>query len=887
MKKKGKISSSDIEIAILNSINGLSKDINILDVNDDKLQQLVKSRQESFASIKEMLGLWQNSPNAPREEKLIAYTEKLINAGKKSSEILRQALVKNIDFDELDAEKFGTAIKSKPIIYKAIREIDSGINILEKQIETNTISFKEQEFRPGYAERYAGQEFYPEKDYYKNWYDEENDAIILDPKGTKGEMIILDNLKLWLPEPPKNKKQILFSNLPIEEQYWKRQEPPRGLTPENEEEYTDYILEEYRRRREGVWFMNNGKPTWVTGSHYMGLQWNEMLETGGYKEFRLAQCSLYYFALATIIDDRCVGMIFTKGRRSGFTEMALDHFVNMSTSIKNRKFGITSKTEDDAEVAFLKYSHAIQNLPFFFRPVVQGKIDDKKKMFFGKPSDNSKTAKQKNDTSTKDYLNVLVDYRATATLAYDSIAMYLYLGDEAGKWIRPNNYIDHWTNVKPTMIQTGTVVGKALIGSTLNPLDKGGAEFQTLYYGSDVLNRNSNGETATGLYSYFLPAHKNYERFTDKYGVCHETVTTGESFINTKGKVEKQGALQYLEAKFKSAKSMGSKAYNNTRRLDPITIDDAFRDELQSQLFDIEKINCQLKFNRESRIEETLVRGNFYEKDGKKDAEVIWRPEENGRFLISWLPPVEMRNKIITKPVFGVVTKCPSNMDEGAFGIDSYDQSAVIDSKLISTENGVEHNLGSKGAMHGVTGMNIGNIPSNFFFLEYIARPKDADIFFEDALLAARFYSMPVLVENNKKMLLKHFKTRGYRGFCLSRFDKDVNRLSQDEKELGGIPNSSEDIKNMHWTAIETYINNFVGEYQAQNGEQPIREEGVVGSMPFNRTLSDWLRFDIQNRTKFDASISSGLALMAINRNKYRPVEERKPVSFKFRTYKN
>ena len=169
MAKTTKTTSSDIEIAILNSIQGLSKDINILDVNDDKLQQLVKSRQESFASIKEMLGLWQNSPNAPREEKLISYTEKLINAGRKSSDILRQALIKKIDFDELDAEKFGTAIKSKPIIYKAIREIDSGINILEKQIETNTISFKDQEFKPGYAERYANQEFYPEKEYYKKW----------------------------------------------------------------------------------------------------------------------------------------------------------------------------------------------------------------------------------------------------------------------------------------------------------------------------------------------------------------------------------------------------------------------------------------------------------------------------------------------------------------------------------------------------------------------------------------------------------------------------------------------------------------------------------------------------------------------------------------------
>jgi hypothetical protein len=31
----------------------------------------------------------------------------------------------------------------------------------------------------------------------------------------------------------------------------------------------------------------------------------------------------------------------------------------------------------------------------------------------------------------------------------------------------------------------------------------------------------------------------------------------------------------------------------------------------------------------------------------------------------------------------------------------------------------------------------------------------------------------------------------------------------------------------------------------------------------FSRTLEDWAKFDISNRTKFDASISSGLAIMA------------------------
>ena len=41
--------------------------------------------------------------------------------------------------------------------------------------------------------------------------------------------------------------------------------------------------------------------------------------------------------------------------------------------------------------------------------------------------------------------------------------------------------------------------------------------------------------------------------------------------------------------------------------------------------------------------------------------------------------------------------------------------------------------------------------------------------------------------------------------------------------------------------------------------------------MPFNKTLNDWGGFDINKRTKFDATISSGLAIMACNRHLYKP----------------
>ena len=169
-------------------------------------------------------------------------------------------------------------------------------------------------------------------------------------------------------------------------------------------------------------------------------------------------------------------------------------------------------------------------------------------------------------------------------------------------------------------------------------------------------------------------------------------------------------------------------------------------------------------------------------------------------------------------------------------------------------------------------------VPANMFFLEYIARPQTADLFFEDVLMALHFYGMPLLAENNKPRLLYYLKRRGYRQFSINRPDKIYSKLSVAEKEVGGIPNSSEDIKQAHAAAVESYIEDYVG--ATKNG---------YGQMYFQRTLEDWAKFNINNRTKHDATISSGLAIMACNKNKYTPVykQQKQAVQLSFKKYNN
>jgi len=256
-----------------------------------------------------------------------------------------------------------------------------------------------------------------------------------------------------------------------------------------------------------------------------------------------------------------------------------------------------------------------------------------------------------------------------------------------------------------------------------------------------------------------------------------------------------------------------------------------------------------------------VTKGNFQWVNGIKDSQVIFYPDQKGRFKISWVPPQHLQNKVILKN--GV--KYPGNEHVGAFGCDSYDISGTVDGK------------GSKGALHGLTKFSMEDAPANSFFLEYLSRPPTAEIFFEDMLMALVFYGMPILAENNKPRLLYYLRRRGYRGFSMNRPDKAWNKLSVAEKEVGGIPNSSEDIKQAHAAAIEMYIQSYVG----------LQQDGSFGDLYFNELLNDWSRFDINKRTAYDATISSGLAIMACNRHLYTPnaAIERQPVNINFAKY--
>ena len=712
----------------------------------------------------------------------------------------------------------------------------------------------------------------------KSWkygYNRDSDIVVISKDGTIGDILHINGLFIGIPKQP---KEIQKRDEKKSEQYWEASVYPKALnqlksifqwnemSKQFKESWVPYIESEFDKREKGYWFYSNGEPTYITGSHYMYLQWTKI--DIGKPEFRESNRIFFIYWEACKADNRCYGMCYLKNRRSGFSFMSSGETVNQATITSDARFGILSKTGSDAKKMFTDKVVPISvNYPFFFKPIQDGMDRPKSELAYRVPA-SKLTRKSIANISNSDSLQGLdttIDWKNTGDNSYDGEKLALLVHDESGKWERPDNIQNNWRVTKTCLRLGSRIIGKCLMGSTSNALDKGGKHFKDLFNDSDPSSRNSNGQTISGMYSLFIPMEWNMEGFIDKYGM--PILKTPKSpILNMNGDIVEQSAIDYWQNEVDSLKK-DPDALNEFYRQFPRTESHAFRDESKNTLFNLTRIYEQIDYNDSFAVKSNITRGNFHWKNGQRDTEVVFSPDRKGRFFLSWVPEKGLMNNVETKGG----KKYPGNSSLGSFGCDSYDISGTVGGG------------GSKGSLHGMTKFHMeGSAPTNFFFLEYISRPQTAEIFYEDVLMALHFYAMPILVENNKPRLLYYLKERGYRGFSLNRPDKHRNVLSRAEKELGGIP-SSTPVISVHAEGIESYIEGNVGVLTDESDA----DYGSCGNMPFNRTLLDWANYDINNRTKFDATVSSGFAIMANSSTKSRVDKKRNQININFAKYTN
>jgi homing endonuclease-like protein/LAGLIDADG DNA endonuclease family protein len=235
----------------------------------------------------------------------------------------------------------------------------------------------------------------------------------------------------------------------ISEQFWERMPLPTWYKSKVKEEdayekrrkeddppYYDEVYEKYKqqewdRRLNGFWFMNNGVPTYLTGSHYVFLQWWQI--DIGYPKFRIPDMEYFYFLQYCIEDPDSMGMLEITKRRFGKTFRGGLFLYEYPTRTKMTNGGIQSKTGNDAKKVFAKaVINPFKKLPRFFRPEYDMSlgITPKSEIRFQQTNVRGKKAE---DGLDKEELGSMIDFQSADTVAYDGQKLHRYFSDEWAK----------------------------------------------------------------------------------------------------------------------------------------------------------------------------------------------------------------------------------------------------------------------------------------------------------------------------------------------------------------------------------------------------------------------------------------------------------------------
>jgi hypothetical protein len=613
-------------------------------------------------------------------------------------------------------------------------------------------------------------------------------------------------------------REVLKRSSRKENQYWERPTPPIDYEQKRKKEISvqktnpEYYNPELQAYRNQEWDRRlNGFWFYNNGvpTYVTGLHYFYLVHWKidvGYPDFRMTDLDFFYFLEYVMQDPRSLGMIEVTKRRQGKTMRAGAFLFELTSRSKNKNAGIQSKTFEDAKDNVFAKGVI---MPFKYLPDFFVPIYDTEKGMTPKGDlrffKTNKRGAVDDSFQKKIELESTITFKSADKFAYDGMKLHRYLADEAGKTKNVNVYDRHQV-VQFCLQQEENIIGKALYTTTVEEMEDGGESFKALWEASNQNDRDGNGRTKSGLYQYFMPAYKTL--FYDKYGIADESK-----------------AMEYYNNARESLAG-DSRTLASYIRKNPFTIEEAFFSEGDSCLYDALAINKQIQSVTWIDKKELYLRGEFSWEGGERDTRVVFKETSNGKFLVHKKVNVFDTNGFNQVQEYGT-KKSPKDTKKFAIAVDPFDHS-IITSK------------GSQGAAYAYRRYDAVDELSETFLVEYLNRPDKAEIFYEDMIKLCHFFGTEILSEDNKVGLIKYFEYRGY------------------EKFLTKMPNSnkygiSATVKTHQQIAEETesYINDNLHKVIFQN------------------LLEDWLAFDINKTTKFDAAMASGYTLIAASKSKF------------------
>lgn len=510
------------------------------------------------------------------------------------------------------------------------------------------------------------------------------------------------------------------------------------LTPDQE----DFVISELERMKKGHWFFNRGHLTYITGVHYFYLQYYT-LEDGNAPDYREADRKWFYFLDYCYSHSYIKGIIRIKKRREGASSQAACFLLWTALTQPQSNCGIISKTSKDAKDVFQDMiSRAFNQLPAFLRPRVED-AESKTQLVFAKPKNRKNSIQRgKGQLYNKDRgLQSRIDYRATALNSYDSGRVTVLFCDEGGKWSVEVPINQYWPIVKKTLTQGAKRVGFALLVSTVNDAENGGAAYKEIW---DDSNHFEHKITGTGLYRYFAPAYEGLAGFIDDYGFSITENASAEMrrlFLERDGE-ECDGAKDYLLKEL--AKIKDPVARSEQIRMMPFNEREAFMISQFRCHFSVEHIMDQQEYLETNP--KYLRTGKFYQKE---DGTVDFLDLEDSPWQVYKFPTLEERNRrIMTDRGWA-----PANTAKYCNGIDPHRHNFTKTNKELSKTAAwigerFDHNNPED------TGLPVAY---------YLDRPRLKEQMYDQMLFAAIFWGTRVHFETDAgDDYYTYIKSKGY-----------------------------------------------------------------------------------------------------------------------------
>ena len=670
-----------------------------------------------------------------------------------------------------------------------------------------------------------------------------------------------------LPDAPPIEKFINFG-LPKEKQFFVREHIPTKVKnldakvsrdaitideaiayAEKDPDIYNFIESQWHKRFNGIFIIIYGIPMHITGQHWFYMNYHR-LDTGKYADFRITDRNYWYWRKFCVWNDPKVfgGIDFTC-RRQGKSVRAGGEALEIATRRRNSMVGCQSKTDHDAKSFFRKFIvRQFKKLPFYFRPQTDGNKN---------PIHELKLESNRNADSLIEGLDTIIDFRSSTETAYDGEKLIFYIMDEAGKYIK-HSPVGTWDKVKYCLIEQDRIIGKAIITTTVEEMEKGGGKaFKELWDESSRIPQhkkiNDLGQTNSGLVPHFTPAYMGY--IFDQYGfpIVNDPLPYQQKFrynqlIAAKEKPEEalrisqMGAIELLDTIEKSKTKESDR--QDFRRKFPNTIKSAFISAFKSCHFDSRKIEESLEkylYTSRDTLEGhpyNMVQGNFQWKDNVIDSEVIFKPSSQGRWMLSYLLPQHEANKFEYKN--GI--KIPANSMKGVIGVDPYKFT------LLSASN----NKPSKGAAYlwwyhdaavDTEDKTEEQLVTDDFIVEYLARPASRELFNEDMIMFAVYFGVKLFIESNVDHTINYFYDRKYDGYLLfpRKVKKEHGKMIVVEAEKAGAYSA-------HNTKYKDSIFSFWEWYVSNK----------IHRCKFPRLIEDVRDLEYEETRKSDAAMAGG-----------------------------